>query len=585
MAEQFSISVLVKAIDKLSAPFREMGRSIDSLTKPIKNVGMSLKSMGKQVTETSKKVKDVGKDLSLKLTAPIVAFGTASFKASKDFNRAMANVASLIPDNIERVKELKEGVRDLALDLGVGTGEMAEGLYRVVSAFGDNEDTMGRLSISAKAAKAGLSSVAEAIGLVSSVTKGYGDTSAEATRKAADLAFMTVKLGDTDFPQLAASIGKVVPIAAKLGIEQEELFAAFATLTGVTGSASEVSTQLSSILTAMLKPTNEMNMAIEHLSQGQFRSASAMVEQVGMFETVKRLMDLVRGDAELFTEVLGGRKEGLVGAFALAGEQAGEFQRKLGEIENSSGAMEQALRQQTEGINSAGQAWDEFKTRMEIFAQLVGETLSPAVVKVIDVITPWVEKFRNLSEGTKTYIVVIGALVAAIGPLLVVLGTVGAAIGGILTALGTFGIAVPSIAIIGAFAGALTAVAVAIGLVISKWEYFVIAGKWFVIWVKDVIKWLGELVNKIKDFGISGIFESVKGFFGGGLGEFVGNIVYGGNETAPVANVPSPVRSVADVNIRLQAEEGTSASIDNVRQRKGDVGVNLATTGYVGVAP
>ena len=48
-------------------------------------------------------------------------------------------------------------------------------------------------------------------------------------RHAADLALTTVRLGQTDFPQLAAAIGKTTPLAAKLGVTQEELAASYAT--------------------------------------------------------------------------------------------------------------------------------------------------------------------------------------------------------------------------------------------------------------------------------------------------------------------------------------------------------------------
>ena len=60
--------------------------------------------------------------------------------------------------------------------------------------------------------------------LLSAVTKGYGDTSAEAVQKAADLSFATVRLGQTTFPELAAAMGKVIPLASTLGVEQEQLF-------------------------------------------------------------------------------------------------------------------------------------------------------------------------------------------------------------------------------------------------------------------------------------------------------------------------------------------------------------------------
>lgn len=103
----------------------------------------------------------------------------------------------------------------------------------------------------ARGATAGLAQTTEAINLTSAVTKGYGDATAEVVQHASDLASTTVRLGQTTFPELAASIGSVVPLAAALNVTQEELFGTMATFTGVTGNAAEVSTQLTSVLTAM----------------------------------------------------------------------------------------------------------------------------------------------------------------------------------------------------------------------------------------------------------------------------------------------------------------------------------------------
>ena len=182
---------------------------------------------------------NVGKSLSAGVTLPIVAAGAAAFKFSNDFNAEMANVASLMPGNTARVQELGASVKQLSIDTGQSTGTMTEGLYNVVSAFGDTADTVGVLETNARAAVAGVSTVTDAIKLTSAVTKSYGDTSAQAVQHAADLGIMAVRLGQTTFPELAASIGSVTPQARELNVSQEELFATFATLTGVTGGAAE----------------------------------------------------------------------------------------------------------------------------------------------------------------------------------------------------------------------------------------------------------------------------------------------------------------------------------------------------------
>ena len=80
-------------------------------------------------------------------------------------------------------------------------------------------------------------------------------------QKASDLAFLTVKLGQTSFPELASSMGQVVPLAATMKVSQEELFGAMATLTGVTGGTAEVTTQLRATMQEFLSPSSQMGKA------------------------------------------------------------------------------------------------------------------------------------------------------------------------------------------------------------------------------------------------------------------------------------------------------------------------------------
>ena len=97
------------------------------------------------------------------------------------------------------------------------------------------------------------------------MTKAYGDMSAAAVQQASDLALVTVRLGQTSFLELAAAIGKTTPLAAALGVRQAELAASYATLTGVVGSTSEVSTGLRGILSGLIRPTKGLREAVAAL--------------------------------------------------------------------------------------------------------------------------------------------------------------------------------------------------------------------------------------------------------------------------------------------------------------------------------
>lgn len=209
------------------------------------------------LASVGKGMQTAGTWMTTAVTLPIIGVGVAAVNASTELNGMMGNVQSL-GIGTERVIDLKSSVQDLAVEMGKGTDDMADGLYQVISAFGDTSSTVDILENAARTGAAGLATTTDALNLLATVTKGYGDESLEAQKKVSDLAFQTVNLGQTTFPELASSMGKVVPLAAALGVSQEELFAQMATLTGVTGTAAEVTTQLRATYQGILSPTKEM---------------------------------------------------------------------------------------------------------------------------------------------------------------------------------------------------------------------------------------------------------------------------------------------------------------------------------------
>lgn len=69
-----------------------------------------------------------------------------------------------------------------------------------------------------------------------------------------------------------------------------------------------------------------------------------------------------------------------------------------------------------------------FTESLKQVGQQLGSVVLPLVTSVLTKVNEWIKEFSKLSEGTKTTIVVIAGLVAAIGPLLLVIGGVMSAI-------------------------------------------------------------------------------------------------------------------------------------------------------------
>lgn len=314
------------------------------------------------------------------------------------FNASMANVASLMPGATARVNELKAGVQDLAIKMGVSTDDISGGLYQVVSAFGDTADSMKILEINAKSAKAGLATTTDAINLTSAVTKAYGDTSAEAVQKASDLALMTVRLGQTTFPELASSVGRVTPLMKQLGGSQEELFAVMATMTGVTGGAAEVSTQLAGALQSVMAPTKDTSELMKKLG---FANGQAMIKGLGVQGSIKALVGEANRSGKPLQNFIGSI-EGQVLSLGLAGPQAEDYKNKLAQMGLAAGATDAAFAEQTTGVNALGFKFAQIKTQAVVLAQKFGDKLAPGIIKVADAISDNLAKI-NVDEIVNSF--------------------------------------------------------------------------------------------------------------------------------------------------------------------------------------
>lgn len=388
----------------------KIGADVSDLTAKFNQIG-------KQVDDNKRKIQSSLNKVSL----AVGGVGIAAIKMATDFNTSMSNIATLIPEKgVKRVNELKGSIQDLAIDTGKATGDIADGAYQVISAFGDTADTVKILETNVRAAAAGMASTTDAINLTSAVTKGYGDVTAEAIKKASDLAFTTVKLGQTTFPELANSIGGVVPVAKKLNVSQEELFGTFATFTGVTGDASKVATQFEGVLGALIKPTEEMELTMNRLG---YASGEAMIKELGLQGTLEALIGTTDGSSISIGKLIT-RKEGLTLAMAMTGAQSDVLKDKIGAMKESAGAAETAFDTMTTGVGEAGFKFAQAKQQIAVLMQTLGDKLAPVVANLAERMKPLIlflvkliEGFSKLPKPIQTVILALGGLAAGAAPM------------------------------------------------------------------------------------------------------------------------------------------------------------------------
>ena len=140
----------------------------------------------KNLAKLNKSAKAVGK-VAIAATgaaaAAVATAGVAAVKSGIDYQKQLANVSTLLTGTeaeiSARTAEIGKGILKVSNDTGVETANLTDGMYQVISAFGDGADAMSILETSAKAAAAGNATTTDSVNLLSAVMKGYNDVSAE----------------------------------------------------------------------------------------------------------------------------------------------------------------------------------------------------------------------------------------------------------------------------------------------------------------------------------------------------------------------------------------------------------------------
>ena len=487
-----------RSLEELAQELREAGLNTDDLERAnerLKNSYERLQASQERLKNLNQQQEKIKQNISAtkgqilgtvgSYTAVAAAIYAGPIKSSMAFEKQMSNVGTLLEGDVQgRLAELSKSIISISNATGAGTGDLTDGLYQVISAFGDTADSAKILETATKAATAGGATTTDAINLLSAVTKGYGDTSAEAQQKVADWAFQTVKLGQTSFPELAASMGKVIPLASTLAVKQEDLFGVMATLTGVTGNTAEVSTQLKATMQGFLSPSSNMQKSLQKLG---YANGQALLESKGLQGALTALQESVGGDqlafAKLFSSV-----EAQTAVLALAGEQADNFASKTAQMYDASGAAATAFATATDNAESKMQ---RAKTAVTNLGLVLGNTFLPYVTTAADKLAGVVQKVADFAQANpqlvQTVMKVVGALAA------LKLGGLGLKLGFQEISLGVNGVQTVLEALHGGF---LAAQAGSIGL-------------------------LGKIKNLGKSFGTLGGLKNLLGPLGGIAGKIL----------------------------------------------------------------
>lgn len=350
----------------------------------IKGMGAQLKGMALQSV----------KAINRAMTGAGIATGFAMRNGIEDYkelSKKMAEVSTLIDDQGINIKDLEDQIVSISKETGKDPLGLAQALYDSISAGMEAGKAIEFVGTSTKASIAGIAETADTVNLFTNVLNNYRSKSLE-TMRVSDVMFQTIKLGKTTMPELAQNLGQVLPFASKLNVSIEEIGGAMATLTKGTGDTVMSSTWLKNILAGVLKPSEDMQMAVEALG---YESAASAVKSEGLNVFLNKLYKHVNGNEEAIGALFPSIRS-LAGVLTLTGDNAGEFAENTQKMNTAMGSTEEALAKikMDESFK-----FDKSLNELKLFTMEISKELLPALASLMKAAAEFVKENPTLVKS------------------------------------------------------------------------------------------------------------------------------------------------------------------------------------------
>lgn len=440
-----SIAIELKVNDKGSAVVKTFSSKTVSKVKQMsdRSIRHVQRLTAKFKTKLGGAVRGVGTALmSLKALAVGALAGWGITRILGEFATFESALADMGKVTKESFVSIKKKIMDLPSSLGSAT-ELVKGYYQVISAgVKGAANQIETLTTASKLAKTAHADQAQVITGLSSVMDAFKTSS----MNAADALQTMEKTGKTTVGGLIPVIGELSSSSAALGLDLNEMGAAFAAVTLSSGGTEKAATQFKALMTSLIAPTAGMSELLK-----RYGGAQQAIKQIGFGGVLKLIKDATKGNATETKKLLGS-VEGYMGFLSASANDMQTYNQNLDEQRNKTGAVDQAWKDYQKTLNAM---WNTFKNTIGKQVIWLGERLAPAIKTVFSVTSDWLETNRelvavNISLWAARFTEAIASIIESVPTLVMVFAAVGKAVSLVTTAM--IAMSAATIDVAGAFA-------------------------------------------------------------------------------------------------------------------------------------
>lgn len=458
-------------------------------------VGAQFSAIGETLKNVGDKMSQMGTTLTQKVTMPLVAVGAVGAKKFAEVDKTMQLTYATMGTTEKEAQKLKSAMESAASASTFGMNDAAQATLNFARAGLSADQAASALApaMNLAAAEGGNLDTVSA-GLVATIN-GFGGTFDQAAQYA-DTFANACNNSALDIEGLSTSMSVAAPVFSAAGYSVKDAALYMGTMANKGIEASVAANSLKTGFARLVGGSKEVQTQLDKLG-------------VSVVNTDGSLKDTVTIQKDLNQAFSGlSESEQIAAASAIFGKnQMSNWLALINTAPEEVNALSQSL--DTEGTTAAqaeammsgfGGSMEALKSKIDVAATALGESLAPTISKVADKIQKAVDWFNSLNDEQKQTVAKIAVVVAAIGPVLFVVGKVISLVGMVSSGIGAvLSVIGPLITAIGAINIAMTPTTlIIIGIIAAIVALIAIGVLLYKNW--DTIKEkCAELVSKVKE--------------------------------------------------------------------------------------
>lgn len=408
--EQFSVEALLKATDSgFVKTFKDAQDAVKTFEK----------NSNSMTTAVGKVMQGTGAAMTKYITTPLIGVGVAAAKVGGDFEAQMSRVKAISGATGDTFEQMKQQAIDLGAKTAFSAKESAAGMENLASAGFNAQEIMQAMPGLLDLAAVSGGDVAMASENAASALRQFGIDASDAGH-VADVFARAAADTNAECNDMGYALKYAGTAAHTAGWSFESTAAAIGIMSNAGIKGEQAGTTLRGALTRLMNPTEAMYNKFQELGiainnhDGSMKSLSEIITELR--EKTKGLGDDQRNSA--LATIFG--TNALSGMLALIDAGPEKLDSLTKSLQNSDGAADEMARTMQDNANSS---IEQMMGALESAAIVIQKIIAPAIRTVADAVASVAEAFVNAPEPVQKFVVVLGLIVAAIGPLIFIIGS------------------------------------------------------------------------------------------------------------------------------------------------------------------